>query len=155
MDEVGRAAAELPPADALRVAIDRSGLRPRRSPLGGAEGAARLAGLAALERLGREIAERDRGLDAPGLAARLKGLAEIGFRGEGVAPRERMGVQVMTIHQAKGLEFDAVFVIGLTASDFPGSDRSRLDIPDALLARCCRGAATPTSPRRGASPTSR
>ena len=134
LDEVGRAAAELPPADALRVAIDRSGLRPAAIAAGGAEGAARLAGLAALERLGREIAEREPGLDAPGLAARLQGLAEIGFRGEGVAPRDRIGVQVMTVHQAKGLEFDAVFVIGLTRANFPGSDRLGIDIPDALLA---------------------
>ena len=133
LDEVGRAAAELGPADALRVAIDRSGLRTAAIAAGGAEGSARLAGLAALERLGREIAEREPGLDAPGLAARLQGLAEIGFRGEGIAPRERIGVQVMTVHQAKGLEFDAVFVIGLVRSAFPGSDRLGVDIPDALL----------------------
>ena len=134
LDEVGRAASELGPADALRVAIDGSGLRTAAIAAGGAEGSARLAGLAALERLGREIAEREPGLDAPGLAARLQGLAEIGFRGEGVAPRERIGVQVMTVHQAKGLEFDAVFVIGLVRSTFPGSDRLGVDIPDALLA---------------------
>jgi DNA helicase-2/ATP-dependent DNA helicase PcrA len=39
----------------------------------------------------------------------------------------------MTIHQAKGLEFDAVFVIGLTRANFPGADRGGADIPDALL----------------------
>ncbi|WP_217914576.1 ATP-dependent helicase [Miltoncostaea marina] len=133
LDEVGRAAAELGPADALRAAIDRSGLRAAAVAAGGAEGAARLAGLAALERLGREIAERDPGLDAAGLAATLGGLAEIGYRGEGVAPRERIGVQVMTVHQAKGLEFDAVFVVGMTRATLPGSDRGRVDIPDALL----------------------
>ncbi len=65
--DVGRAAAELAPADALRAAIDRSGLRSAAIAAGGAEGAARLAGLAALERLGREIAERDPSLDAPAL----------------------------------------------------------------------------------------
>ena len=156
IDEVGRAAAELPPADALRVAIDRSGLRPAAIAAGGAEGAARLAGLAALERLGREIAEREPGLDAPGLAARLQGLAEIGFRGEGVAPRDRIGVQVMTVHQAKGLEFDAVFVIGLTRANFPGSDRARHRHPRRAARRgAARAAATPTSPSRVAWRTSR
>jgi DNA helicase-2/ATP-dependent DNA helicase PcrA len=133
LDEVGRAAAQLPPADALRVAIDRSGLRAAAVAVGGAEGAARLAGLAALERLGREIAEREPALDAGGLAARLAGLAEIGFRGDGAGPRERIGVQVMTVHQAKGLEFDAVFVIGMTRASFPGKDRGAVDIPDQLL----------------------
>ena len=39
----------------------------------------------------------------------------------------------MTVHQAKGLEFDAVFVIGMVRSGFPGSDRGGVDIPDALL----------------------
>ena len=39
----------------------------------------------------------------------------------------------MTVHQAKGLEFDAVFVIGMVRSSFPGSDRGGVDIPDALL----------------------
>ena len=129
---------------------------PRRSRPAAPRASARLAGLAALERLGREIAEREPGLDARGLAARLQGLAEIGFRGEGVAPRERIGVQVMTVHQAKGLEFDAVFVIGLVRSTFPGSDRAGHRHPRRRSwPRCCRAAATRTWPRRAGSRTSR
>ncbi len=131
--DVGRAAAEEAPADALRFAIDRSGLRSAAIATGGAEGASRLAGLAALERLGREIAAREPALTARGLAELLGGLADIGYRGEGLAPRERVGVQVMTVHQAKGLEFDAVFVVGMTRAGFPGADRGRVDIPDQLL----------------------
>ncbi len=133
LEEAGRAAAGLPPADALRAIVDGCGLRAAALAAGGAEGAGRLAGLAALEHLAGEIAAAEPALDARGLAARLAGLAEIGFRGDGAAPRERSGVQVMTIHQAKGLEFDAVFVIGLTRANFPGSDRGGADIPDALL----------------------
>ncbi len=133
MEEAGRAAAAMPPADALHAVIDVSGLRREAIAAGGGEGAARLAGLAALERLAREIAESEPALDSRGLAARLAGLAEIGFRGESAAPPERVGVQVMTVHQAKGLEFDAVFVIGMVRSSFPGSDRGGVDIPDALL----------------------
>ncbi len=133
LDEIGRAAAGASAADALRVAIDRSGLRAAAIATGGAEGAARLAGLAALERLGREVAGRDPALTPAGLSSLLSGLADIGYRGEGIAPRERIGVQVMTVHQAKGLEFDAVFVIGMTRAGFPGADRGRVDIPDQLL----------------------
>jgi DNA helicase-2/ATP-dependent DNA helicase PcrA len=48
-------------------------------------------------------------------------------------PAERTGVQVSTIHQSKGLEFDAVFVVGLVESRMPGRDRHHSDIPDALL----------------------
>ena len=72
-------------------------------------------------------------MDARALGAMLSGLAEIGYRGEGVAPLERTGVQVMTVHQAKGLEFDAVFVVGMIRASFPGPDKRGIDIPDALL----------------------
>jgi DNA helicase-2/ATP-dependent DNA helicase PcrA len=133
LEEAGRAAAELPPADGLRAIIDGCGLRAAALAAGGAEGAGRLAGLAALEHLAREIAAAEPALDARGLATRLAGLAEIGFRGDGAAPAERTGVQVMTVHQAKGLEFDVVFVIGMTRAGFPGPDRGGVDIPDALL----------------------
>lgn len=133
-DAVGRAAGELAAPDALRVAIDASGLRGAALALGGAEGATRLAGLAGLERLAGSLVERDPGIDAPALADTLTGLAELGFRGEGGTPPERTGVQVMTIHQAKGLEFDTVFVVGLTRANFPGRDRGRdTDLPDALV----------------------
>jgi DNA helicase-2/ATP-dependent DNA helicase PcrA len=43
-------------------------------------------------------------------------------------------VQVMTMHAAKGLEFDHVFVLGLSASRMPGPWRRRSDdVPDELL----------------------
>ncbi|MDX6645824.1 MAG: ATP-dependent helicase UvrD/PcrA [Miltoncostaeaceae bacterium] len=133
LGELGRAGAALAPDDLVREVLDRSGLRRGALALGGAEGASRLAGLGALERLAVDLCQRDRALDAVGLARRLAGLAAVGYRGDGGAPARRLGVQVMTIHQAKGLEFDAVHVIGLVASGLPGRDRSRIDIPDALL----------------------
>ncbi len=122
------------PADQLvREVLDRSGLRREALALGGAEGAARLAGLAALERMAGDIGRRDPALDAVGLVRRLVGLSEVGHRGRIERSAERIGVQVSTIHQAKGLEFDAVFVIGFVASRMPGRDRQRTDIPDELL----------------------
>ena len=43
-------------------------------------------------------------------------------------------IQVMTIHQAKGLEFDAVFVPGLVEGRLPQSGRSpRFELPPAVL----------------------
>ena len=122
-----------PADDLVRDVLDRSGLRREALALGGAEGAARLAGLAALERMAAEIARRDPGLDAVGLVRRLVGLSEVGHRGRIERSAERIGVQVSTIHQAKGLEFDAVFVIGFVAARMPGRDRQRSDIPDELL----------------------
>jgi DNA helicase-2/ATP-dependent DNA helicase PcrA len=49
-------------------------------------------------------------------------------------------VQVMTIHQAKGLEFDAVFVPGLVEGRLPQSGRSpRFELPAAVLEPLVRG----------------
>jgi DNA helicase-2/ATP-dependent DNA helicase PcrA len=49
-------------------------------------------------------------------------------------------VQVMTIHQAKGLEFDAVFVPGLVEGRLPQSGRSpRFELPPAVLEPLVRG----------------
>ena len=120
------------PRSALLAVLDRTGLRPRAAALGGAEGSARLQGLAQLERLARERLERDPDLTFAGLVEMLDALAAQGVRWTGGADR-REGVQVTTIHSAKGLEFDAVFFIGLTQRNLPGFERNKLEIPDALL----------------------
>ncbi len=122
-----------PTIDVVREVIDRAGLRLRALSIGGAEGAARLAGLSALERLATDLARRDGDLTPAGLVRQLMGLSDVGHRGRLDRPRERAGVQVSTIHQSKGLEFDAVFVVGLVASRMPGRDRRGPDIPDELL----------------------
>jgi DNA helicase II / ATP-dependent DNA helicase PcrA len=49
-------------------------------------------------------------------------------------------IQVMTIHQAKGLEFDAVFVPGLVEGRLPTSGRSpRFELPPTVLEPLVRG----------------
>jgi ATP-dependent DNA helicase UvrD/PcrA len=58
------------------------------------------------------------------------------------APVEGMAdaIQVMTIHQAKGLEFEAVFVPGLVEGRLPQSGRSpRFELPPAVLEPLVRG----------------
>jgi superfamily I DNA/RNA helicase/RecB family exonuclease len=51
-------------------------------------------------------------------------------------------IQVMTIHQAKGLEFEAVFVPGLVEGRLPQSGRSpRFELPAAVLEPLVRGKA--------------
>ena len=65
----------------------------------------------------------------------LTAVAESGLREEEVtgAP-SAPAVQVMTMHASKGLEFDHVFVLGLSASRMPGPNRARGDeVPDELL----------------------
>jgi DNA helicase-2/ATP-dependent DNA helicase PcrA len=54
------------------------------------------------------------------------------------APNE--AIQVMTIHQAKGLEFDVVFVPSLVEGRLPQSGRSpRFELPPAVLEPLVRG----------------
>jgi DNA helicase-2/ATP-dependent DNA helicase PcrA len=49
-------------------------------------------------------------------------------------------IQVMTIHQSKGLEFDAVFVPGLVEGRLPQSGRSpRFELPSTVLEPLVRG----------------
>jgi DNA helicase-2/ATP-dependent DNA helicase PcrA len=49
-------------------------------------------------------------------------------------------IQVMTIHQAKGLEFEAVFVPGLVEGRLPQTGRSpRFELPAAVLEPLVRG----------------
>jgi DNA helicase-2/ATP-dependent DNA helicase PcrA len=52
----------------------------------------------------------------------------------GDAVLESDAVAVMTIHQAKGLEFPIVFLVGLVSGRFPSADRhDPLPLPDALV----------------------
>ncbi len=57
------------------------------------------------------------------------------------APIEVAGaIQVMTIHQSKGLEFDAVFVPSLVEGRLPQSNRSpRFELPPSVLEPLVRG----------------
>ena len=133
LDACGPAISGGPADELVGGVLDRSGLRAQALALGGAEGAARLEGLAALQRLAADLVRRDPRLDGRGLVRRLTALSEVGHRGRIERGPRRIGVQVQTIHQAKGLEFDAVFVIGLHAARMPGRDRRDADIPDELL----------------------
>lgn len=133
LEAVGRSAAEEGPAAAVRTVLDTTGLRNRAIAAGGAEGASRLGALAALERVVGDLAAAKPTMTTADLANTLWRLAELGYRGDAGAPIERRGVQVMTVHQAKGLEFDAVFVVGMTHAGWPGRNRPGPDIPDHLL----------------------
>ena len=64
----------------------------------------------------------------------LAAVAESGMREEEAEPPAAPAIRVMTMHAAKGLEFDYVFVLGLSATRMPGTWRRRTDeIPDQLL----------------------
>ena len=50
------------------------------------------------------------------------------------SPLDQNVVKIMTVHKAKGLEFDSVFVIGLVSDVFPSRRMSeKISIPDGLI----------------------
>ena len=78
------------------------------------------------------------------LAAFMEHLDLVLLSGEDEAPDaadiEGDAITVMTIHQAKGLEFDAVFVPALVEGRLPQSGRSqRFELPPAVLEPLVRG----------------
>ena len=78
------------------------------------------------------------------LEAYMRHLDLVLLSGEDEAPSPVDGfvdaIQVMTIHQAKGLEFDAVFVPGLVEGRLPQTGRSpRFELPQAVLEPLVRG----------------
>jgi DNA helicase-2/ATP-dependent DNA helicase PcrA len=70
-----------------------------------------------------------------GFARYLDLLAEVGDNpATSEAELEEDAVNVMTVHKAKGLEFETVFLVSLVEDRFPGREqRERIPLPDALL----------------------
>ncbi|MFL5936201.1 MAG: ATP-dependent helicase [Gaiellaceae bacterium] len=95
------------PADVRRLAGERGWLESPPDKLGERE-AVRQSDLTRLVRLAEELAQ----LDGPGFVAELE--RRYGDRGEA-----RRGVHLLTLHGAKGLEFEAVFVARVEEKELP------------------------------------
>ncbi|WP_054815139.1 ATP-dependent DNA helicase UvrD2 [Nocardia arizonensis] len=96
----------------------------------GAQAKQRWESLVALVRLTEELLSRDAELDLAGL------LRELAARAEARHPPTVQGVTLASVHAAKGLEWDAVFLVGLADGTLPiahvlGEDGSVAD-PAAL-----------------------
>jgi DNA helicase-2/ATP-dependent DNA helicase PcrA len=95
-------------------------------------------------RLAEMIAEFCETSNDRSLEAYMRHLELVLLSGEDEEPARVEGlvdaIQVMTIHQAKGLEFDAVFVPGLVDGRLPQWGRSpRFELPPAVLEPLVRG----------------
>ncbi|HEY8488865.1 MAG TPA: UvrD-helicase domain-containing protein, partial [Thermaerobacter sp.] len=123
-----RAAAEHGPAyDVIALALERTGYRAMLEQEGTPDAATRLENLKELLSVARDF-ERQRG---PGDAPLVDFLAEVALVSDVDQLEEgARAVSLMTLHSAKGLEFDVVFITGMEEGVFPHS-RS-LDDPHEL-----------------------
>ncbi|MEA2126789.1 MAG: ATP-dependent helicase UvrD/PcrA [Solirubrobacteraceae bacterium] len=115
--------------------IERLGLRRQLLFAATAEVVERLVNLAKFGELAATYARRSPTATARDFARSISAVAEAGLREEEAQATDRpRGVQVMSMHAAKGLEFDHVYVLGLFAARMPGPRRRSLEpIPDALV----------------------
>lgn len=110
--------AELPLVDQVDHVVESSCLKEHYAKEKGEKGEARIENLGELLNAAREFEyneEEEQGL--PLLTAFLSHAAL--EAGEGQADRWEDCVQLMTLHSAKGLEFDNVFLVGLEEGLFP------------------------------------
>lgn len=122
LTKLGEAADTLTPSAFVRQVITDSGIEAAFEEEGTEEDLERLANakeLATLASRHDEMPGRD------GIAAFLADAALAGDQDEMDRPQEakKEGVTLMTVHAAKGLEFDAVFVTGMEEGLFPHEAR--------------------------------
>ena len=134
--------------------IERLGLRRQLLFAATTEVVERLRNLARFAELAAAYVRRAPQATAREFARSIAAVADAGPArgGGGRAPSAARGVRVMTMHDAKGHEFEHVYVLGLMSARMPGPRRQTLEpIPDALIKeavpRRCR--ARRTRPRCG------
>jgi DNA helicase-2/ATP-dependent DNA helicase PcrA len=115
--------------------VERLGLRRQMLFAASTEVVERLRNLAKFAEMAADYVRRSPQATAREFARSIAAVADAGLREEEAAAGDRpRGVQVMTMHAAKGLEFDHVYVLGLMAARMPGPRRRTLEpIPDALI----------------------
>jgi DNA helicase-2/ATP-dependent DNA helicase PcrA len=123
-----------PDAFVLRL-IERIGLRRQQLFATQADTVERLRNIAKLSELATAFMAREPQATVRDFTRYLSAVAESGLReDEAAPPPTASAIRVMTMHAAKGLEFDHVFVLGLSSSRMPGPwRRGSDDIPDELL----------------------
>jgi DNA helicase-2/ATP-dependent DNA helicase PcrA len=125
-----------PDAFVLRL-IERIGLRRQQVFATHADTVERLRNIAKLSELATAYMRREPHATARDFTRYLAAVAESGLREEEASGTPTApAVQVMTMEAARGLEFDHVFVLGLSAARMPGPYRPETDgVPAELLKR--------------------
>ncbi len=130
-----------PDAFVLRL-IERIGLRRQQVFATHADTVERLRNIAKLSELATAYMRREPHATARDFTRYLAAVAESGLREEeATGTPTAPAVQVMTMEACRGLEFDHVFVLGLSAARMPGPYRPEADgVPSELLKRSHPGA---------------
>jgi DNA helicase II / ATP-dependent DNA helicase PcrA len=123
-----------PDAFVMRL-IERIGLRRQQVFATQADTVERLRNIAKLPELASAYMRREPQATAREFARYLAAVAESGLREEEAAEKPSApAVSIMTLAAAKGLEFDHVFVLGMSAEAMPGPFRgSPAEVPRDLL----------------------
>jgi DNA helicase-2/ATP-dependent DNA helicase PcrA len=127
---------EMRPDAFVHRLIERIGLRRQQVYAAQADTVERLVNIAKLSELAGAYIRRQPDATPRDFVRYISAVAEAGLREEEATPNGLPpAVQVMTMHAAKGLEFDHVLVLGLSAARMPGVRRSGPadQIPDELL----------------------
>jgi DNA helicase-2/ATP-dependent DNA helicase PcrA len=130
-----RAFDELRPDVFVDRLVDRIGLRKAQLFVPDRESIERLTNIAKFRDLASAWLRRRPAGTAREFGRHIVAAAEAGLvEQEATPPGRSNAVQLMTMHGAKGLEFDNVYVLGLRLSRMPGSrPQSQEPIPDPLL----------------------
>ena len=116
------AAATLGAKDAIALAIKTSGVDDRLEAEGGLEAEGRLENLAELVNAAAVFEnEARRGGEVADIEAFLENASLLGSADDSPKDDGRGQITLMTLHSAKGLEFDIVFLVGLEEHGFPHS----------------------------------
>ena len=123
-----------PDAFVMRL-IERIGLRRQQVFATHADTVERLRNIARLPEIATAYMRREPQATARDFAHYLAAVADSGLREDEAVGRPSVpAVSIMTVQAAKGLEFDHVFVVGLSAAAMPGPYRPRTDeVPAELL----------------------
>ena len=115
--------------------IERIGLRKQYLFSASTESLERLVNIAKFAELAAAWVRREPGRSSRDFASYVSAVSQAGLREEEATVRASPGaVQVMTMHGAKGLEFECVYVLGVQQSRMPGQRRGPRDpVPEALL----------------------
>jgi len=115
--------------------IERVGIRRQQLFAAQADTLERLVNIAKLADLAVTYGRRQPEGTTRDFTRYIAAVAESGLREEEAEPPALVSaIEVRTMHSAKGLEFDHVFVLGLGATRMPGPYRRRPDdVPDELL----------------------